>query len=193
MTKKNKGKMIKWALIALGVIFYLILYAYQYHKAIKPDIRYYEAGTKMDNFGLSYTVSGKMYDKEELLEEFGLEEYMLDLSGDMEKKFIVVEKNITKTAEEIEEEPNSIFKMMVYSKFWQVGIEPDLEFELQKNIEKSREDLKVGESTIEYSVFSIVDANHCKRLWESAEETTAWFEFMDTKSCPYVRRVRILN
>ena len=194
MDKKNKRNIIKYIIVAGLVLLYVTAYVYQYSKAIKPDIRYYEEGTVIDNFGLSYKLSGEIYSKDEFIEEFGVEEYRLGGdSVEYEKKYIVVKAEITKTSDEIEEEPNDIRKMIIYSKYWQVGVEPDLTDILQKKAGVSIDNLKVGESAIGYNVFSIASCNLSKRLWENANKTTVWFEFTDTRTCPYVRRVRILN
>lgn len=193
MSKKIIRKLPLWIFIAAILIIYVATYINQYSKAVKPDIRYYAKGAVTENYGLSYVVSGKMFSKEEMIKEFGIEEYIFTENGEYKKKYIVVEEKVTKTEDEINSEPNEYSKMNIYSKFWQTGDEIDLTYELQKKSKISTDELNVGEWTTVYRVFSIASCNLSKRLWNRAEKEVVWFEFVDTETCPYVRRVKIIN
>ena len=192
--RKKQSTVIKVAILGLVVLLYIAVYAYQYSEAVKPDIRYYDKGVVIDNFGLSYGVTGCVYSKEQFIEKYDIEEYkMLDMSSDYEKKYIVIEEKITKTSDEIQKEPNDYRKMGIYSKFWQIGDEIELSEELSKNSDSGVEGLNVGETVTTYRVFSIASCNLSRRLWKKVEKTEVWFEFKDTEVCPYIRRVKVLN
>lgn len=190
----SKKKKIKYIILLFFWGVYFAIYYNQYDKAVKPDIRYFDKGTVIENFGMSYDVSGKIYSKDELIKEYGIAEYMFgESSNEYEKKYIIVTEIIKKYSDKIIDEPNDIRNMTIYSKFWQVGYEVDLTEELHRSAEKSTYELKAGESIVEYRVFSIASCNLSKKLWENVEKTTVWYEFTDTETCPYVRRIRIIN
>ncbi len=194
MKKILRKKNIKWVVLLVMTVLYVVAYIYSYNAELKPDVRYYDKGTVVDNFGLQYELDAKMYTSDEFMKHFGLEKYEVDgLQYGYEKNFIVVEQKITRIGGTIAEEPNYFNNMNVYSKYWKVGYDIDLADRLQPEDYVEPEQLKVGETTIKYQIYSIASCNVYKELWDRSKEETAWFEFKDTDECPYVRRVRILN
>lgn len=191
---KRKKKIIICTFALILILIYMVSYVYRYINAIKPDIRYYDKGTEMDNFGLKYTFDGKIYNSDEFIKEFGVEKYeVCGKNNEYEKKYIVVKETITKTKEEIDEVANDFRNIKIYNKYWQVGCEMELTDKIQLEEYVSPYELNNGETTNCYQVYSIADCNLCKRLWNDVENTTVWLELTDTGTCPYVRRIRILN
>lgn len=189
-----KKQYIKGIVFLVLMVVYFSIYSYRYANAVKPDIRYYDKGTKMENGGIEYVLDAKMYTEEEFIEEFNVEKYEIgSIERKYEYKFIVVDKQMTKVSETFDETLNSFMELNLYSKYWQIGKEVILAERIAKKGSIPLSELKVGETTHQYQVFSIASCNLCERLWDRAEEEAVYFEFVDNKTYNYVRRVKILN
>lgn len=188
-----KKKYIKGIVFLIFMVAYFSIFSYRYANAVKPDIRYYEKGTKMENAGVDYVLEAKMYTEDELIKTFNIERYEIgSIDRKYEYKFIVVDKQMTKISETYDEKLNSFMELNLYSKYWQIGKEVILEERINEDSIQLSE-LKVGETTNQYQVFSISSCNLCERLWNRAEKEEVYFEFTDNKTYNYVRRVKILN
>lgn len=187
-------KNIKWLVGFLIVVIYIGLYAYQYRHAVKPDIRYYDKGTKVENAGIEYEIEAKLYSPEEFMETFDVEAYEIScIHYDYDVKMIVIEKKMTRVSDTIDIELNRDMDMKMYCKYWQSGLDMELTDLIQKEDCMELSDLKVGESTSQYQVYIIASCNLCERLWNRAEKEKVYFEFADNEKYNYVRRIKILN
>lgn len=187
-------KNIKWIVLVIIGIAYGVFYMHLYEEAIKPDIRYYDKGTRLENGGIEYEFNTKMYNPDELMNKFGIEDYQIScIHYDYDIKFIVVEKKMTKLEEEFIEDINSELNMKIYSKYWQTGMDIEVTELLNSDAGVGLSELKVGDSTSRYQVFTIASCNLCERLWNKAEKEEVYFEFAGNEIYNYVRRVKVLN
>lgn len=187
-------KNIKWFVLLFLATAYTVAFGYRYHHEVKPDIRYYDMGTKQENKGMEYRLSAKIYDSDAFMDEFHLEPYEVpNIHFGYDVTMIVVEEDITRVNQDYEVEKEDDLRLRIYNKYWISSLDVDLTDLIQKPEAVPLEELKVGESTSRYQVFTIASVNHCKRIWESVREAEVWFEFEDSDQYPYVRRVKILN
>lgn len=184
----------KWLLLFIVVIAYGITYIHQCKSTVRPDIRYYDTGTVIENAGIEYKINGKIYDADEFMKEFDIEKQdMACLQYDYDVKIIVVEKNMTRVNQQVDENINSHSNMKIYSKYWHVGMDIELTEKIQKNGYIPISDLDIGETTSMYQVYTIASCNLCERLWNRVKQEKVYYEFVDNKQYNYVRRVKILN
>lgn len=187
-------KKMKLIIFFILVIVYVCVFYYRYKNTKVTQVEYYEPGSKIEYAGIEYEINAKLYNMEEMMEEFELDEIWLKNACDgYIKKFIVCERNMTKLDKDADAEINLFYKQNILSKYWQCGLEVEITDEIQKEDYKELEELEVGESTSGYVVFSIAETNLCERLWKDAENATVYYDFRGYEGSDYVRRVKILN
>ena len=82
---------------------------------------------------------------------------------------------------------------MVTSKYWGVGVEPDMQDYIQPEEYIREEELEVGESSWGYQVFSIAKCNHAKSVWNNVYNAKVYFEMPDYEGSEYLRKVELIN
>ncbi|MBQ3061353.1 MAG: hypothetical protein IJD02_02820 [Lachnospiraceae bacterium] len=191
--KRRIKKIIILVCIIAIIIAYIVAYMYLRSKAVKPDIRYYDKGTAIECGGYEFTVSAKMYTKEELMSEFDIEEYEMPGNDEYEYRYIVVDKNIKRISKEVSEKIDYDYKLTLYSRYWHIGHEITIEEDIQKDEYVYISNLEFGESTSMYNVYSISNCLLNEKLWDKVEETKVYYEFPGDKNNQYVSRVEVLN
>lgn len=186
-------KKIVVILIAAVCVLYGVSYAYAYKNAPKPRVEYYGEGETVEYNGVEYVLKGAIYTEDELLREFGLNKDELGKTGMPYKyKYIVVDLKMKRVKEQKDDKAAQGMGCIV-SRYWQTGMEPGIQQLIQKENYKSAEELKIGDETSGYQVFSINDANHCSRIWDEADDATVYYELQDYEGSEYLRWIRILN
>ena len=90
-------------------------------------------------------------------------------------------------------EVNDRNNMNIYAKYWHTGMVFEIADLMQEKKQKPMSELEEGETGEYYYVFSVASCNLCKRLWNDVQNTTVWFEIQDTRVCPILRRVQVIN
>lgn len=193
----RKRRRIKTIIIVLVLtilaITYLTIYIHLRNKAVKPDIRYYDKGTTVECGGYEFTASAKMYTKEELMKEFNIKDYEMPDDGGIERIYIVVDKGIKRISEEVSEKIDYDYAFTIYSKYWQVGYDSMLTYEIQKDDYIYINNLEVGQATSMYGVYFISRDLLSDKLWNIIEETEVYYEYPGDRKHQYVSRVKIIN
>lgn len=180
------------ALVVLLCALYGAAYAYAYNKAPKPHVEYYGNGETVEYKGVEYTIKGMLYTEEEMMEEFGLSKEQLREGRPYNYKFIVADLKM-KRVKNMEDDDGIQMHGTIISRYWQVGMEPNIGQLIQKDGYKDASELDIGEETSGYQVFSINDANHCERIWNNADKETVYYELPDYEGSEYLRWIRIMN
>lgn len=185
-------KKIVFVLMAAVCILYGAAYAYAYKNEPKPRVEYYSQGETVEYNGVEYVVKGAIYTEDELVSKFGLNKDKLDKEGMVYKyKYIIADVKMKRVKQQDDKKMQGMGTIV--SRYWQIGMEPDIQQLIQKENYKTAEELEVGEETSGYQVFSINDANHCKRIWDLADKATVYYELQDYEGSEYLRWIRILN
>lgn len=156
----------------------------------KPVIKYYTSEDWVEYGGVEYQISAKMYKRDDFIKEFNLEEYESIIKKD--NVYIVVDKKAKRVAESTGYEHDELY-FIITSKYWSVSVEPDIKEMIQKENYIPESELKVGEKTSGYRVYSIDKNNLPKKLWDKVWDTTAYYEMEDYYGSEYIRRIRVLN
>lgn len=188
--KKIKSKVVIFLLIII-VIVYIFAYCNARSKFNRGEVVIYEKGDTVEYGGLEYKFSAKIYTLEELMDEYG--DYIKQLDyGKSEKVFILVKKQYKRIAQSDGKERRTT-SYMVTSKYWGVGVEPDMQDYIQPEEYIREEELEVGESSWGYQVFSIAKCNHAKSVWNNVYNAKVYFEMPDYEGSEYLRKVELIN
>lgn len=190
--KKIKSKIIVF-ISFLIVILYIFAYCHARSNFNRGQVVFYKSGDVVEYGGLKYKFSAKIYTLEELVDMYGDYIRQLDMSNSsIEKYYILVKKEYERVAESDGKERRTT-SYMVTSKYWSVGVEPDIQEYIQPKGYIREEELKVGESSEGYQVFSIPKCSHTKSVWDNVYNAKVYFEMPDYASSEYLRKVELIN
>lgn len=183
---KNKLVIIFFVILVVG---YIITYSYVRHNFNRGEVIFYKSGDIVEYDGLEYRISAKLYDIDELVEEFGEEVRNLE-SGKSEKLYVVVKKEYERVKES-DGNAKATTSFNVTFKYGIMGVGIDIEEYIQPKDYIREADLNVGESSWGYQVFSVAKINYATDVWNNIRNYKMYFEMPDYKGSEYLRKIEV--
>lgn len=194
---KNVPKCTISIFIFIGIaIAYISAFVTARMNARATSVKYFDTGEEVVYGGVKYSFTSEIYDIEELIQSFRLEEHLTEIKNSVKDRpaLYVVTKVTAKKIENMEIE-NQIQDSFIIVNRYTNGAGKDYELQdlIQKKTYKKVQELETGEETEYYILNIIAKSSYCDKVWKHMKESVFYLEMSDYESREYITRVKVID